>query len=64
MQKQIPSKIRATTTSIESMIISLAYIIVFPLVGFIADTIGLRLTISLSGIILIPAIILYWRLNK
>lgn len=62
-QKFLPKKMRATITSLRSMIIALTAIIALPLAGFVADTIGPQKTIFLGAFILIPAIILYSKIN-
>ena len=59
----IPSKLRASIGSIESMIISIVEIFSFPLVGYIIDLIGSKHTIFLSGIIMIPAVLIYLKIN-
>lgn len=63
-QRFIPSKLRATIGSIESAFISLFGIISLPLVGFLADSIGPKATIFISGFIMIPGIIIYFLLKK
>ncbi|MFH0906367.1 MAG: MFS transporter, partial [archaeon] len=62
-QNSIPSKIRATTISFRSLIMSIGFIIATPIATFIAQNFGLRYTIGLSGILLIPAIILYYKIK-
>jgi MFS family permease len=62
-QKFVPSKMRATIGSSRNMLNSLVVIFAFPLVGFIADNIGPQYTILLGAFILIPAIILYSKIN-
>jgi len=57
--KFIPSKLRATVGSVESMVLGFAVIIATPLVGLAVDTIGPRNSILLSVIIMIPGIIVY-----
>lgn len=59
----IPSKLRATIGSIETMILSIASIISIPLVGLLIDAIGARLTIFLSGILMIPGIIIFYKIK-
>jgi len=55
----IPSKLRSTIGSVESMILSIAAILALPLVGYLIDTIGARYVIMLSAIVAIPGIIAY-----
>lgn len=63
-QSFIPSKMRATITSFNGMVISLAYVISSPLSGLIADTIGPQKTIAMGAIFLIPALILYLKIRN
>lgn len=62
--KFIPSKLRATIGSIESMILSIATIIAMPLVGFAVDHLGARYTIFLTVILTIPGLIIYSRIKE
>ena len=64
MQKHIPSKMRATVLSFMGMIVSFSIAIGSPIAGLLADTIGLKYTIALGGIFMIPAIILYLRIKE
>jgi MFS transporter, DHA3 family, tetracycline resistance protein len=59
----IPSKLRATIGSVDSMILSLAVIIAIPLVGLLIDYIGPRYTIFIGGVLLLPAAIIYYRIK-
>lgn len=63
MQRFIPSKKRATILSFNSMIISLAYAVSYPLAGLIADLIGTKLTIIAGGVFLFPAIYFYSKIK-
>ncbi|MBR9704204.1 MFS transporter [Candidatus Pacearchaeota archaeon] len=63
LQKFIPSKFRATINSIDSMLVSLAVIIALPIAGLLLDLIGPRITIFISGIIMIPVIIIFLKLK-
>jgi DHA3 family tetracycline resistance protein-like MFS transporter len=63
-QKFVPSKMRATITSFQGMVVSLAYAISSPLSGIIADNIGPKYTIVLGSIFLIPAFILYLKIKQ
>lgn len=63
-QKNTPSKMRATITSLESMAVSLITIISFPLAGYVADVIGPQKTIFISSFMLIPIIYLYSRIKE
>ena len=62
-QSFIPGKMRATIDSFRNMAASLIAIVSFPLVGFLADNIGPQRTIVLGAFALIPAIILYSKIN-
>lgn len=63
MQEQIPSRMRATITSFQGMLISLGYVIGSPFAGFFGDLIGPQKTIVLGAVFLIPALILYLRIK-
>lgn len=63
-QSFIPSKMRATITSLDSQIFSMVGIVAMPLGGLIADTIGPKYTISGAVIFLIPIIYLYSKLKE
>ncbi len=60
----IPSKLRATVGSVESMLLSLAAIITVPLAGLSVDYLGPRITIFLAAIFTIPAIIIFSRIKE
>lgn len=62
-QHFLPSKMRATIDSFRNMLYSLVGIIAAPLAGFIADKIGPQNTIAIGGILLIPAILLYFKIK-
>ncbi|MBU0907452.1 MAG: MFS transporter [Nanoarchaeota archaeon] len=62
--RYIPSKLRATIGSVESMILSIAAIIALPLVGLSVDRLGAKITIFLSGLLMIPAIIIFSRIKE
>jgi predicted MFS family arabinose efflux permease len=62
--KHIPTKLRATTGSIESMIMSLGGIIAMPLTGLLIDSIGTQSTIFISALLSIPIIFLYLRIKE
>lgn len=63
-QKFIPTRLRATIGSINSMLVSLVGIIALPIAGFLADSIGPKYTIFISGFIMIPAIVIYYKLKE
>lgn len=62
-QHFLPSRMRATIDSFRSMLFSIVEIIAFPLAGFVADKIGPQITIAIGGVILIPAILLYFKIK-
>lgn len=62
-QKFIPSKMRATLGSFGPTIVAFAYVLSGPLAGYLVDTFGPKITIVLSGLFLIPAIILYLKIK-
>ena len=62
--KLVPNKLRATIGSIESMIISLAGIMVPPLTGYLIDIAGTSKTIVLAGIVTIIPITLIKKIGK
>ena len=57
--KFVPSKLRATISSFESMVFALAGIIAFPIGGYLIDLIGAKNVIILSALLGIPTIIAY-----
>jgi len=63
-QKHIPSKMRATVISFNSMITSLSFVISFVLAGFFADLVGVQWTIALGAIFLVPAFFLYLKIKE
>ncbi|MFH1211529.1 MAG: MFS transporter [Candidatus Woesearchaeota archaeon] len=60
----IPSKLRATVGSVESMLLAVASIIALPFAGILIDKIGARYTIFFSAVIMIPAIIFYLKIKE
>jgi MFS family permease len=62
--KFIPSKLRATVGSVESMLLSIAAIIVIPLAGLSVDYLGAKVTIFLAAVFTIPAIIIFSRIKE
>lgn len=54
LQEKIPSQIRATMLSIESMLFSFSMIIIFPIVGMMIDNLGFEMIfILLGGLLLV-----------
>lgn len=62
--KFIKSKFRATIGSVESMFLSIIGIISIPLVGLSVDFLGARYTIFLSALLLIPSVIIYFKIRN
>jgi predicted MFS family arabinose efflux permease len=62
--KFIPTKLRATIGSVESMILSIAGILALPLVGYLLDLIGAKYVIMISGIIGIIGAFTYLKINE
>jgi len=60
----VPSKLRATIGSVKNMMFSIVIIIVLPLEGWLVDNIGPKYTIFISAILMIPAIILYYKIKE
>lgn len=58
-QKFVPSKIRATTGSVKSMVTSVGWTIGILIAGIIADQVGAQTTIVYSGFFILPAIVFY-----
>lgn len=63
-QSFIPSKMRATITSFREMWVAAIGIVAPPLAGFTVDKIGPQYTIVLGGLLSIPAIILYSKIDE
>ncbi|MEK6886238.1 MAG: MFS transporter [Nanoarchaeota archaeon] len=62
--KFIPTKLRATISSVESMFLSIGLIISPPIAGFLVDNIGPKYTIFISAIVMIPAILLFSKIKE
>lgn len=58
LNKMIPSEQRATLISVNSMFFSIGMIILFPIVGFIADYLGLAIVFAMTGVLLI--LFIFW----
>lgn len=58
-QRFIPKNLRATINSIDSMLASLAITISYPLVGLLTDILGPKITIFISGLIMIIPLVIY-----
>jgi MFS family permease len=58
-QKRIPSKIRATVTSVKHLISASGGIIAVLLAGYIVDNFGLRVALAFGGLAAIPTVICY-----
>lgn len=64
MQRYIPSKKRATVTSIDSMISGLTFAIFLALAGFLIDKVGSKITILIGGIFLLPTIYFLFKIRR
>lgn len=62
--KFIPSRLRATIGSVRNMFLSLITIIALPIAGLLVDRIGPKYTIFISAIVMIPAILLYYKIRE
>jgi len=60
----VPSKIRATIGSMDSMSAALAGIIALPLGGYLIDVIGARWVIIIAALLGIPTIIIYLKIKE
>jgi DHA3 family tetracycline resistance protein-like MFS transporter len=59
----VPSKMRATIGSVETMVLAVVAIVALPLAGYLVDVIGAQYTIALSGIVMIPAAVIFYSLK-
>jgi DHA3 family tetracycline resistance protein-like MFS transporter len=59
MNQNVESKVRATVFSMCSQANSVGQIVGGPVLGLIATTISLRISIVLTGLVLIPTLFLY-----
>lgn len=64
LQKFIPSNMRATVVSIESMLLCFGGAIAMLFAGFFSDIMGPKNTLLISGFLLIPAIYFYHKIKK
>lgn len=62
--KFVTSKLRATLGSVETMLIAIIGLIAMPIAGLSVDHLGARYTILLSALIMIPAVIVYLKINE
>ena len=60
----VPSKLRASVGSVESMIISLTGIIAVPVAGLLVDHVGARYTIMSSAVVMLIAAIVYYKIKE
>lgn len=63
-QRFIPSNMRATIGSARNMLYSIIGVVGLPLAGFLVDNIGSKYTILISGLLMIPVIILYLSIKE
>ncbi|HLC54089.1 MAG TPA: MFS transporter [Candidatus Nanoarchaeia archaeon] len=60
----IPSKLRASVGSLESMVLSVTAIVGAPLAGWLVDNIGPRYTIVSAAAIMLIAALIYYRIKE
>jgi len=58
-QRFAPTKLRATIGSLNSMLVTLGSVVAAPIVGLVIDSIGPRYSFFISGVLMIPAVIVY-----
>lgn len=59
----IKSKLRATVGSVESMLIGFVGVLAMPLAGLSVDYLGSRYTILLSALLMIPSVIIFFKIK-
>ncbi len=64
LHRFVPSKLRATICSVESMLVAISGIIAVLLSGLSIDFIGAKYTIVLSAIMILPVIYLYYKMRE
>lgn len=64
LHRFIPSKLRATICSVESILIAISGIIAILLSGLSIDLIGAKYTIIISAILIIPVVVIYYKIKK
>lgn len=62
LQKEFTDHQRATMGSLNSLLTSISFTTVSLLIGYLADTLGPRNVLLLGEILLIPVLLIYWRL--
>lgn len=62
-QKFVPSKLRATVSSVKNMTLAATGILAIPLAGYFIDLVGAKLTIFYAGFLAIPAAIIYYMIK-
>ena len=62
--RYVPSNLRASVGSVETLIMSLAAIITLPVAGYVVDVIGPRYGIVIAGLAAIPAAIIYYKISN
>ncbi len=63
-QKFIKSKIRATVGSVERMLFGFSALVAMPLVGLSVELFGARYTLFLSGVLMIPSVLLFLKIKE
>ena len=65
LQEYLPSPVRATMLSVNSMMFSLSMIVIFPIMGWLIDTLGFQSSFIFLGIFLLLLLpVLHWLLKK
>lgn len=63
-QRHVPSKLRATLTSTESMVFAIGMTTAGFVGGFMADAFGLQSSLLLAAVVIVPAAIAFWKMGK
>ncbi len=63
-QKHLPSRMRASVASFDSMVGSALFIVGMPLAGYLADNVGPQNTIFLASFLFIPLVIIFFRMKE
>lgn len=64
LNERIPSEQRATIISVDSMLFSMAMVVIFPVSGFLGDSIGLDKVFHVLGLLLLFYVTLFARSEK
>jgi MFS family permease len=64
LHRFIPDKIRATVGSIESIVISIGFMVASVLIGYAADKIGPKMTLFWGAFLILPVIFIYLKIKE